>query len=47
MSVNNLLEEPEDNKNAKPITDMRQVHKAIRRMDISCFAKNRIDEKEN
>ena len=38
MSVNHLLEEPEDVKNAKPIPDTLQVHKAIRSVDISCFS---------
>ena len=38
MSVDYLFEEPEDVKNAKPIPDTFQVHKAIRCMDISCFA---------
>ena len=38
MSVDHLLEEPEDVKNAKTIPDTLQVHKAIRRMHISCFA---------
>ena len=38
MSVDHLLEEPEDVKNAKPIPDTLQVHKGIRRMDVSCFA---------
>ena len=38
MSVDYLLEERKDVKNAKPIPDTLQVYKAIRRMDISCFA---------
>ena len=37
MSVDHLLEEPEDVKNAKPIPDTLQVHKADRRTYISCF----------
>ena len=40
MSVDHLLEEPEDVKNAKPMSDTIQVQKAIRHMDISCFAIN-------
>ena len=40
MNVDHLLEEPEDVKNAKLMSDTIQVHKAIRRMDISCFAIN-------
>ena len=40
MSVDHLLEESEDVKNAKPMSDTIQVHKAIRCMDISCFAIN-------
>ena len=40
MNVDHLLEESEDVKNAKPMSDAIQVHKAIRRMDISCFAIN-------
>ena len=38
MSVDHLLEEPEDAKNAKSIPDTLQVHKVDRRMYISCFA---------
>ena len=38
VSVDHLLEEPEDVKNAKPIPDTIQVRKAIRRMNVSCFA---------
>ena len=37
MSVDHLLEKPEDVKNAKPIPATLQVHQAIRRMDINCF----------
>ena len=38
MSVDHLLEEQEDVTNAKPIPYKLQVHKAIRRIDIRCFA---------
>ena len=38
MSVGHLLEKPEDVKYVKPVTDRLQVHKDIRRMDISSFA---------
>ena len=38
MSVDRLLEEPEDVKYVKPIPDTPKVHKSIIRMDISCFA---------
>ena len=38
MCVDHLLKEQEDVKNAKPIPDTLQIHKAIRRMNISCFA---------
>ena len=38
MSIDDLLEEPEDAENVKPIPDTLQVHKAIRRMDIRCFS---------
>ena len=37
MSIDHLLEEPEDVTNAKPIPYKLQVHKAIRRIDIRCF----------
>ena len=38
MSLDHLLEEQEDVTNAKPIPYKLQVHKAIRRIDIRCFA---------
>ena len=38
VSLDNLLEEPEDIKNARSIPGTIQVHKAIRRMDIICYA---------
>ena len=38
MRIDDLLEEPEDAENVKPIPDTLQVHKAIRRMDIRCFS---------
>ena len=38
ISVNHLLEKPEDVKNVKPIPDTIQVYKVIRCMNISCFA---------
>ena len=38
MSVEHLLEVPEDVKNAMSVPDTLQVYKAIRSMDISCFA---------
>ena len=38
MSVDHLLEEPEDVTNAKPIPYKLQVQKTIRRIDIRCFA---------
>ena len=38
MSVDHLLEEPEDVENARPILDTLQVHEPIRRRNISSFA---------
>ena len=38
MSVDHLLEEPEDVENARPIPDTLQVHKPIRRMNIYYLA---------
>ena len=38
LSVDHVLEEPEDVKNVRPIPGTIQVHKAIRRVDIVCYA---------